>query len=273
MNRTIPYLAALLLGSALAVGQAPEPAGDAADPVTSSSPQAEGRCPCGDSCPCGPGCQCGADCDCQLAVAVLDEPSGCSCPDCTCGDNCQCEAGECHCPNCPGNVEPPPYELTLYCTDHCAPCEVAKAHLVPWLAGYGWTVAVCHADSDDGISRFPTWVVTRDGREVHRWTGAAWSREGRAAVTANLRQAKGESVAVAISPSSQSLHEWINRQYRGKQSWELIGVEGMPIRAHLQDGSHGTHVWRDEQLNGLSQWELLCLHDATHRGLIDPREW
>ena len=269
-----------------------------------SDAQAEGSCPCGDSCPCGPDCRCGEGCGCEALecdrlfqvyranqlnidawAAYHSEPwpeiivawEAAGCPATYDDGQGAADAVEEYFieqsrlnPEQPViAVEPPPYEITLYTADfHCPPCEVAKAELVPWLERYGWTVTVCTADADDSIRRFPTWVVTRHGDEVHRWTGAAWSRSGRATVIEHLREAKGE-MAVSHTPS---LKDWINDNYRTGQhlSWS---VSGMSVRSHLMDGSHGTHVWRREQLDGLSDWEMLCLHDATHRGLTNPREW
>lgn len=158
------------------------------------------------------------------------------------------------------------YSIVLVTSEDCQPCETAKEKLVPWLETYGWEVQVC--DGGYRARSFPTWVVLREGTECHRWSGAAWSRAGRATVIQHLRTAKGE-LEVAHTPS---LRDWINSHYTPGQhlSW---GVSGMSVRSHLQDGSHGNHIWRDEQIDGLSEWEMLCLHDATHRGLTHPGEW
>lgn len=159
------------------------------------------------------------------------------------------------------------YSLVLVTADfHCPPCEVAKNQIAPWLESHGWEVTEC--DGGYGVNSFPTWIVLREGTECHRWSGAAWSRAGRATVIQHLRTAKGE-LEVAHTPS---LRDWINSHYTPGQhlSW---GVSGMSVRSHLQDGSHGNHIWRDEQIDGLSEWEMLCLHDATHRGLTHPGEW
>lgn len=172
----------------------------------------------------------------------------------------------------PQVVESPDYEITLICAPfHCPPCESAKAHRVPWLESHGWTVNVCEADDDDNVESFPTWIVTRHGIEVHRWSGHSWTAGGTDTFNRNLRIAKGENVTSEVSGTS-SLADWIDSHYRAGQNLDW-GVYGVTAYDHLQDGSGGTHTWTRQQLAGLTEWQLLCLHDATHKGLIRARDW
>ena len=159
----------------------------------------------------------------------------------------------------------PSYELLVFCTTNCPPCDVAKDKIIPWLEQHGWECTVCTSAASDlyGVDSFPTWVVTKDGNEVHRWVGAAWSQAGIDEINANLREALDLVAApVAAVSASSSLKEWIADHY-GPNDW---GNWTHPdtIYNHLIEG----HGWKASDLEGLSNREMNCLHDACHEGRI-----
>lgn len=82
----------------------------------------------------------------------------------------------------------PVYAITMFSPSwfKCGPCEEAKEHRIDWLKQYYDNVDVCLVDETDNVDSFPTWVMTRDGVEVHRWSGHAWSPAGTAEMNRNI---------------------------------------------------------------------------------------
>jgi thiol-disulfide isomerase/thioredoxin len=62
----------------------------------------------------------------------------------------------------------------------------------------------------------------------------------------------------------QSIREMIAKAYPAGVQLEFDVSPRSRARQHLVS----EHGFESFQLDGLSQWELLCLHDATHRGVI-----
>lgn len=70
--------------------------------------------------------------------------------------------------------------------------------------------------------------------------------------------------------TTDAIRDWIHSHYQQGQSLRWGVNPSSAVWRHLQDGNEGTHVWQAWQVEDLSQWEALALHDATHRGLIQP---
>jgi len=82
--------------------------------------------------------------------------------------------------------------------------------------------------------------------------------------TLNNQGNRAQSARPSESIQSQSIRDMIAKAYPAGVQLEFDVSPRSRARQHLIS----EHGFESFQLDGLSQWELLCLHDATHKGVI-----
>lgn len=73
--------------------------------------------------------------------------------------------------------------------------------------------------------------------------------------------------AVSSRWTTAELNSWVKSRYGRSTPLSWTVAQGYSIYSHLKDGRH---AFTSDQVDGLESWVAYALHDASHRGLIQP---